>query len=368
MATTPPDLAPIRAQVYKDPRPEEYFDRFHERSRTREPDWVYEVVRIVTSLYAWTFFRARGDGAEKVPAQRAGDPRAEPLLVHGPLLRRRVHPPARARSWRSRSCSSRRCSGSTRHGGVFPVRRGYQDEEAFITANGILERGGAIVMYCEGGRSRTRHAVRAAQARASGGSRWSPARRSCRSRSTAPRTCATGSAAQFPKVHGALRRRDPLGPDRASRRATSSRRSRTRSSRGSRGSTRRSTTATRRHGASTASPPPALLARRAVAAEGVGHRDGRRDERPADSAQVGDARLRARRRPEGDDVLVHAAPRPRPTPRACAPRSTAPGTRSAPTRSRRRPHRRPDRPDRPAARRRRTTPRRAPGSRTSRAR
>ena len=43
MATTPPDLAPIKAQVYKDPRPKEYFDRFHERTRTRDPDWVYEV-------------------------------------------------------------------------------------------------------------------------------------------------------------------------------------------------------------------------------------------------------------------------------------------------------------------------------------
>ena len=41
------------------------------------------------------------------------------------------------------------------HGGVFPVRRGYQDEEAFITAFKILERGGAVVMYCEGGRSRS---------------------------------------------------------------------------------------------------------------------------------------------------------------------------------------------------------------------
>ena len=41
------------------------------------------------------------------------------------------------------------------HGGVFPVRRGQQDEEAFITAFRILERGGAVVMYCEGGRSRT---------------------------------------------------------------------------------------------------------------------------------------------------------------------------------------------------------------------
>jgi 1-acyl-sn-glycerol-3-phosphate acyltransferase len=41
------------------------------------------------------------------------------------------------------------------HGGVFPVRRGYRDEEAFVTAGEILVRGGAIVMYCEGGRSRT---------------------------------------------------------------------------------------------------------------------------------------------------------------------------------------------------------------------
>ena len=44
------DLASMKQQVYKDPRPKEYFDRFHERSRTREPDWVYEAVRIFTSL------------------------------------------------------------------------------------------------------------------------------------------------------------------------------------------------------------------------------------------------------------------------------------------------------------------------------
>jgi 1-acyl-sn-glycerol-3-phosphate acyltransferase len=35
------------------------------------------------------------------------------------------------------------------------VRRGHHDEEAFITAFGVLRRGGAVVMYCEGGRSRT---------------------------------------------------------------------------------------------------------------------------------------------------------------------------------------------------------------------
>ena len=41
------------------------------------------------------------------------------------------------------------------HGGVFPVRRGHHDEEAFVTADLILGRGRTIVMYCEGGRSRS---------------------------------------------------------------------------------------------------------------------------------------------------------------------------------------------------------------------
>jgi 1-acyl-sn-glycerol-3-phosphate acyltransferase len=40
------------------------------------------------------------------------------------------------------------------HGGVFPVMRGKGDDEAFITAQAILERGGVVQMYGEGGRSR----------------------------------------------------------------------------------------------------------------------------------------------------------------------------------------------------------------------
>jgi 1-acyl-sn-glycerol-3-phosphate acyltransferase len=155
MATTPPpDLTPIRAQIYKDPRPKEFFDRFHERTRSRPPDWVYEAVRIVTSLYAWTFFRARAIDAQKVPA--AGPviiaPNHFSFMDHffaGAFIRRRVNFMAKSQlfvppmQW------------IYTHGGVFPVRRGHQDEEAFETANGILGRGGAIVMYSEGGRSRT---------------------------------------------------------------------------------------------------------------------------------------------------------------------------------------------------------------------
>jgi 1-acyl-sn-glycerol-3-phosphate acyltransferase len=42
-----------------------------------------------------------------------------------------------------------------RVGGVFPVRRGHHDEEAFITAHSILDRDGCVLMYAEGGRSRS---------------------------------------------------------------------------------------------------------------------------------------------------------------------------------------------------------------------
>jgi 1-acyl-sn-glycerol-3-phosphate acyltransferase len=41
------------------------------------------------------------------------------------------------------------------HGGVFPVRRGHQDDEAFETAHAVLARGDIVVMYAEAGRSRT---------------------------------------------------------------------------------------------------------------------------------------------------------------------------------------------------------------------
>jgi 1-acyl-sn-glycerol-3-phosphate acyltransferase len=35
------------------------------------------------------------------------------------------------------------------------VMRGHHDEEAFVTAHSILERGGCVLIYAEGGRSRT---------------------------------------------------------------------------------------------------------------------------------------------------------------------------------------------------------------------
>ncbi len=154
MAAPPPELAPIRAQVYRDPRPESYFERFHRRARTRDPDWVYEAVRLCTTLYSLTFFRARCISSEKVPATGPVilAPNHFSFMDHfflGVAVRRKVRFMAKSQLFNGP------LQWIYTHGGVFPVRRGFRDEEAFITANTILGRGGCIAMYCEGGRSRT---------------------------------------------------------------------------------------------------------------------------------------------------------------------------------------------------------------------
>jgi 1-acyl-sn-glycerol-3-phosphate acyltransferase len=149
-----PQLAQLKEQVYKDPRPKEHFDSYHERTRTRRPDFVYEVVRIATSLTAWILFRARGYKAENVPA--AGPvilaPNHASFLDHfflGVSLRRKVQFMAKSQLFKPPM------SWIFSHGGVFPVRRGYADDDAFVTALSVLDGGGVVAMYAEGGRSRT---------------------------------------------------------------------------------------------------------------------------------------------------------------------------------------------------------------------
>jgi len=148
------DLAPMREQVYTDPRPKEHFDRFHLRARGREPDWAYELTRVITSLYAYTFLRARAISTEKVPGRGAVilAPNHFSFMDHflmGCYIRRKVRFMAKSQLFKAPM------QFIYSHGGVFPVRRGARDEETFTTARTILGRGGAITMYCEGGRSRT---------------------------------------------------------------------------------------------------------------------------------------------------------------------------------------------------------------------
>jgi len=148
------NLSQLKEQVYKDPRPPEHFDRFHHRSRTTDPNWEYEAVRIATSLFAWIFFRTRGIFAEKVP--KTGPvilaPNHNSFMDHfflGTSIRRKVRFMAKSQLFKPPM------EWIYSPGGVFPVRRGFADEEAFITARSILDRGGVIAMYSEGGRSRT---------------------------------------------------------------------------------------------------------------------------------------------------------------------------------------------------------------------
>jgi 1-acyl-sn-glycerol-3-phosphate acyltransferase len=148
------ELAPMREQVYTDPRPKEHFDRFHERARTREPDWAYELTRLLTSLYAYTLLRVRSISSEQVPGRGAVilAPNHFSFMDHflmGCYIRRKVRFMAKSQLFKPPM------QFIYTHGGVFPVRRGARDEDVFTTAETILDRGGAITMYCEGGRSRT---------------------------------------------------------------------------------------------------------------------------------------------------------------------------------------------------------------------
>ena len=148
-----PDVE-IKPQQYRDPRPPEHFAPYHARVRAGEPEaHVYEIVRTLTVLHALITFRARGIGSENVPIGPVIlAPNHASFMDHfftGAFVRRRIQFMAKSQLF-----SSPIPTYIFSHGGVFPVRRGAHDDEAFISAFKILERGGAIGMYCEGGRSR----------------------------------------------------------------------------------------------------------------------------------------------------------------------------------------------------------------------
>ena len=82
-------MAEIKPQVYKDPRPAEYFTQFHEAAR-KGVGWTYTLGRIVLTLPTLLIYRVRKIGLEHVPRDGRVDPRPQPLQPDGPLLRRRL--------------------------------------------------------------------------------------------------------------------------------------------------------------------------------------------------------------------------------------------------------------------------------------
>ena len=152
-------------QVYKDERPAEYFSEYHARTRDHEPEWIYQVVRSLVTVIILVVYRGRAYNTENVPNG--------PVIIapnHGSFmdhfmcaafLRRQVQFMAKSHMFNKGSLKTWVYS----HGGVFPVRRGSRDEEAFLTAQTILRRGGCLGMYVEGGRTRERRDLRRGQAR-----------------------------------------------------------------------------------------------------------------------------------------------------------------------------------------------------------
>lgn len=149
-------MAELKPQRYKDPRPAELFTPVHEWSRTHEPTWVYELVRLITTWIAIFIYRTRPIAADNVPADGPVilAPNHFSNLDHffcGAYIRRKIRFMAKSQLFFKNPV----LHYIFKNGGVFPVRRGHHDEEAFITAESILKRGGCVLMYGEGGRSRT---------------------------------------------------------------------------------------------------------------------------------------------------------------------------------------------------------------------
>ena len=149
-------MADMKPQVYRDPRPAAEFEHFHAWVRAHRPGWTYELVRLILTPFLLIVYRAWPLNADNVPNDGAFilAPNHFSNLDHfiaGIFIRRKIQFMAKSQLFGNPILNY-----IFRVGGVFPVRRGHHDEEAFGTAYTILGRGGCVGMYCEGGRSRTK--------------------------------------------------------------------------------------------------------------------------------------------------------------------------------------------------------------------
>jgi 1-acyl-sn-glycerol-3-phosphate acyltransferase len=147
-------MGEMKPQVYKDPRPAEYFQQFHESAR-KGVGWTYTLARIVLTLPTLLLWRVRAIGVENVP--KTGPlvlaPNHFSQMDHffvGVYLRRKIRFMAKSQLFGPPVLTY-----IYKHGGVFPVRRGHHDEEAFETVRQLLDQGEMLLVYAEGGRSRS---------------------------------------------------------------------------------------------------------------------------------------------------------------------------------------------------------------------
>jgi 1-acyl-sn-glycerol-3-phosphate acyltransferase len=147
-------MAEMKPQVYKDPRPAEYFTEFHVAAR-EGAGWTYTFARLVLTLPTILIYRLRAIGVGNVPRRGAVvlAPNHFSQMDHffvGVYLRRKIRFMAKSQLFGPPVLTY-----VYKHGGVFPVRRGHKDEEAFKTAYELLDQGEMLLVYAEGGRSRS---------------------------------------------------------------------------------------------------------------------------------------------------------------------------------------------------------------------
>jgi 1-acyl-sn-glycerol-3-phosphate acyltransferase len=125
--------------------------------RAGRPDYVYKLVRITLTWPLLTIYRLRAITVGNVPLEGPAivTPNHFSFMDHflvAALMRREVNFMAKSQLFGVHPV----LNFIYKHGGVFPVLRGKRDEEAFKTAHAVLNRGGIVLMYGEGGRSRSK--------------------------------------------------------------------------------------------------------------------------------------------------------------------------------------------------------------------
>lgn len=145
----------MKPQVYRDERPAEYFDQFYESAR-KGAGWTYTAARLVVTLPTILLYRVTAEGRENVPRRGAAVlapnhfSQADHFFV-GVYLWRKVRFMAKSQLFGPPVLTY-----ILKVGGAFPVRRGHRDEKAFETAHEILRQGELLLIYAEGGRSRSK--------------------------------------------------------------------------------------------------------------------------------------------------------------------------------------------------------------------
>jgi 1-acyl-sn-glycerol-3-phosphate acyltransferase len=150
------NMSELKPQRYKEGRPASMFQPVHEWSRTHGAGWTYELCRMVLTPIAVLLYRTRAIRTVNVPAEGPFilAPNHFSNMDHffcGVYIRRHIRFMAKSQMFGQNPI----LDYIFRVGGVFPVMRGHHDEEAFITAHSILDRGGCVLIYAEGGRSRS---------------------------------------------------------------------------------------------------------------------------------------------------------------------------------------------------------------------